>query len=133
MLLYDWKKIFEMADGDPADCVLILRMMTESLIPRNKKDPLYKFYTKDFLGQSFLAHPDVLLYNRYKFSNREIAQYAALASLRSIADYYAYGITTLDLLHLSIDRSLFNDNRLLTIDDDELLHFLYEEVPQEKH
>jgi len=133
MLLYDWKKIFEMADGDPSDCVLILRMMTESLIPRNRKDPLYKYYTKDFIGSSFLAHADVLLFNRYKYTNREIAQYAALASLRSLAEYYAYGTTTLDLLHVSLDRSLFNDNRLLSIDEDEVLHFLYEEVPQEKH
>src|SRR5210317_1303953 len=133
MLLYDWKKIFEISDGVPSDCVLNLRMMVEGLIPRNKKDPIYKYYTKDFKGASFLAHPDVLLFNRYKHTNVEIAQYMALASLRSVAEYYAYGTTTLDLLHIPMDKSLFNDNSLLYIDENDMLHFLYEEVPQEKH
>jgi len=57
----------------------------------------------------------------------------ALASLRSVAEYYAYGTTTIDLLHIPMDKSLFNDNSLLYICDNNLLHFLYEEVPQEKH
>lgn len=133
MLLYDWKKIFEISEGIPSDCVLILRMMVEGLIPRNKKDPIYKYYTKDFKGGSFLVHADVLLFNRYKHTNVEIAQYMALASLRSLAEYYAYGTTTLDLLHISMDKSLFENNSLLYIDDEDQLHFLYEEVPQEKH
>lgn len=133
MLLYDWKKIFEISEGIPSDCVLILRMMVEGLIPRNKKDPIYKYYTKDFKGSSFLVHPDVLLFNRYKHTNIEIAQYMALASIRSLAEYYAYGKTTLDLLHISMDKSLFDNNSLLYIDDDDFIHFLYEEVPQEKH
>lgn len=133
MLLYDWKKIFECAEGNPSDCVLIFKMMVKGLIPRNKYDPIYKYYTKDFKGSSFLAHPDVLLFHSYKYSNTEIAQYLALASIRSVGEYYASGCVTVDLLHISMDRSLFDDNRLLTIDEDEILHFLYEEVPQEKH
>ena len=133
MLLYDWKKIFEMTEGTPSDIVLVLRMMTESLIPKNKYDPIYKYYLKDFIGSSFIAHPDVLLFNRYKHTNSEIAQYMALASLRSLADYYANHTVTLDLLHCPVERELFNNNSLLHIDEDDKLHFLYEEVPTEKH
>jgi hypothetical protein len=130
--MYDWKKIFEAAEGMPSSCILIIRMMTEGLIPRNKKDPIYKYFKKDYFGSSFLLHPDVLLANRYKYEPWEVAQYLALASLRSVANYFAYRDTTLDLLHVNVDRELFNTNRLLHIDGDRL-HFLYEEVPQEKH
>lgn len=133
MLLYRWKKIYEIAEGNPLQCVLILKMMSEGQIPRNDRDPIYKYYIKDFRGSSFLAHDDVLFYNRHKHTNTEIAQYAALASLRSLADYYAFGTTTLDLFHVPMDKSLFSNNSLLYIDDDNLLHFLYEEAPQEKH
>lgn len=133
MLLYSWTKIFEMADGNPNDCFVIFKMMTEGLIPRNKYDKIYKFYDKDFRGSSFLLHPDVLLYNSYKYTKTEIAQYLALASLRILAEYYVTKDTTLDLLKVPFDKELFNDNRLLWIDDEDRLHFLYEEVPQEKH
>lgn len=132
MLLYDWKKIFETAEGVPSACVLIFRMMTEGLVPKNKKDPVYKYFNKDYSGDSFLVHPDVLLYNRYKHENWEIAQYLALASLRSSANYFAYKDTTLDLLHVPVDRDLFETNSLLRIEDNKI-HFLYEEVPTEKH
>lgn len=133
MLLYDWKKIFECTEGSPSDIVLIIRMMTEGLIPKNKYDNIYKYYTKDFKGGCFLVHPDVLLFNRYKYTTREVAHYIAAASLRSLADYYANGTVTLNLFHLPVDINLFNDNRLLWVDEDENLHFIYEEVPQEKH
>lgn len=131
MLLYDWKKIMEATEGYPSSVILVLRMMTEGLIPKNKYDPIYKFHRKSFKGSSFLVHPDVLLYNRYKYEPVEIAQYLALASLRSLADYYASGTVTLDLFNVIIDEELFINNRLLRKEDD-TLHFLYEEVPQEK-
>lgn len=132
MLLYDWKKIFDCAEGIPSDIVLIVRVMSEGLIPKNRYDNIYKYYTKDFRGHSFLAHDDVLLFNRYKHPSSEVAQYIALASLRSLAEYYAHGTTTLNLLHCPVDRELFNNNSLLRIEDD-TLHFIYEEVPKEKH
>lgn len=132
MLLYNWKKIFTAANGSANDCVLIFKMLTEGLIPNNRYDKLYKFYIKDYKGQSYLAHPDVLLYNLYKYSNIEAAQYIALASLRPLAEYYTSGTTTLDLFRNPIDRSLFENNRLLNIDETKV-HFLYEEVPKEKH
>lgn len=132
MLLYDWRKIFECAEGNPSDIVLIVRVMSEGLIPKNRYDNIYKYYTKDFRGHSFLAHDDVLLFNRYKHTSSEVAQYIALASLRSLAEYYAYKTTTLNLLHCPVDRELFNNNSLLRVEDD-TLHFIYEEVPKEKH
>lgn len=87
---------------------------------------------KDYSGDSFIAHPEVLLYNLDKYTKIEVGQYLALASLRSLAAYYATGDTTLDLFHNSIDRSLFINNRLLSIEGD-IMTFKYEEVPTEKH
>jgi hypothetical protein len=83
------------------------------------------------MGSSYLAHPDVLLFNAYKHSRVEIAQYLALASLRPVSDYLATGKTTLDINLIEMDPTFFNDNSLLDIDEDEV-SFLYEEVPQEK-
>jgi hypothetical protein len=132
MLLYNWKKTFETTEGNASDCVLIFKMLTMGLIPKNRYDRIYKFYMKDYKGESFLAHPEVLVYNLYKYTNIEVGQYLALASMRSLADYLATGNTALDLFHNNIDRLLFQNNRLLTIEND-IMTFLYEEVPTEKH
>ena len=130
MLFYDWEKIFNASQGKGSDMFAIVKMMYLKEVPKNKYDKLYKFSTKSFIGTSFLVHPDVLLYNAYKHSFREIAQYLALASLRPYADYAITGETTLDLDLVEIPVELFNDNSLLYIEDNRL-HFLYEEVKPE--
>ncbi len=109
---------------------IIFKMMQEDAIPANKFDRIYKYASKTFTGESFLVHPDVLLYNSYKHSYREIAQYLALASMRPFADYAATGELTLDLDTIEIPLELFTDNSLLTMEDGRI-HFLYEEVKQE--
>ena len=131
MFLYDWQKIFHKAEGDATVIFKIFKMMVTDQIPDNKYDLLYKFNYINFIGASFLIHPDVLLYYSYKNSHVEIAQYLALASLRPLADYYATGETSLNLAICEVDVTLFLDNRLLHIDD-ERVHFIYEEVPEEK-
>ena len=130
MLFYDWKKIFETSQGSPSAMFIIFKMMQEDAIPANKFDRIYKYASKTFTGESFLVHPDVLLYNSYKHSYREIAQYLAVASMRPYADYLVTGDTTLDLLQCEIEQEFFEDNSLLRVDNDKV-HFLYEEVTQE--
>jgi hypothetical protein len=112
---------------------MIFEMLVKQSIPRNKYDPIYKFYETNFAGDSFLVHPDVLLYNAFRHSRRDIAIYLAFASMRSLGEYFASGDITLDLLEMPLDpfQHLENDDRLLYMEDDKL-HFLYEEVPQEK-
>jgi hypothetical protein len=127
MLFYDWEKIFETSEGNPKDMYSILKMLYLKEIPKNKYDKIYKYATKNFIGKSFLIHPDVLLYNAYKHSYREIGQYLALASMRPYVDYVTTGETTLNLDIIEIPEELFNDNSLLRIEDNKL-HFLYEEV-----
>jgi hypothetical protein len=129
MLFYDWEKIFDTSEGNPKTMYTLLKMVYLKEIPANKYDKLYKYSTKSFIGTSFLVHPDVLLYNAYKYSYREIAQYVALASLRSYADYAITGDTTLDLNLVEIPVELFNENSLLRVKNDKV-HFKYEEVKQ---
>jgi len=130
MLLYDWNKIFDVTKGSPSAMYLIIKMLVNKSIPRNKHDKIYKYINTDFSGDCFLVHPDILLYHAYKHSFRDIAQYIALASLRPLADYYASGKTTLDLDLCEISLEYFKDNSLLHIEEGQL-HFLYEEVKQE--
>ena len=127
MLLYDWNKIFEVTKGTPSSIYLVIKLLVNKEIPRNKHDKIFKFANLDFSGNCFLVHPDILLYHAYKYSFRDIAQYVALASLRSLADYLATGDKTLDLLLCELDRELFKDNSLLHIKRNRL-YFKYEEV-----
>ena len=132
MLLYDWKKIFTIANGEPSGIFTIFEMLVKNSIPKNKYDPIYKFYEVNFSGESFLVHPDVLLYNSFRHSRRDIAIYLAFASMRSLGEYFASGDITLDLLEMPLDPfQHLESDRLLYMEEDKL-HFLYEEVPQEK-
>ena len=70
MLLFDWKKIYSTAAGDPADIVRILRMLVEKRIPKNKYDKTFFYSQINFDGTSFLVHPERLLYDGYKYSLR---------------------------------------------------------------
>ena len=133
MLLYNWTKIFETCKGNASEMVVVLKMMVEKQIPNNRFDRIYKYSNTDFRGESFLLHPDVLLYNTYQHGYKDVCIYAAMASLRSYAEYKAFGKTTLDVLHLPIDPFIFlNNHSLLQVKGDQLC-FLYEEAPMEKH
>jgi len=96
MLLFDWKKVFDTAAGSIYNCNLIMDMLIRGAIPKNKRDPIYKFSQKNFVGNSFLVHPEFLLYNSHKYEQKEVCMYYALASLRRLSDYYADKKTKLD-------------------------------------
>tara|TARA_Y100000289_G_C3885302_1_gene130923 strand:- start:419 stop:820 length:402 start_codon:yes stop_codon:yes gene_type:complete len=130
MLLFDWKKVYDTAAGSIYNCNMIMEMLIRGSVPKNKYDPIYKFSSKNFRGNSFLVHPEFLLYNSHKYDQKEICMYYALASLRSLTEYYASNKTTLDSLHCPVDLDEINDNRLLIVDD-ESITFIYEEVTLE--
>ena len=130
MLLFDWKKVYDTAEGNIATCNLIMEMLINQQIPKNKYDAIYKYSNKKFTGSSFLLHGDLLLYHSYKYTSKELCIYYALASLRNYADYIASYKTTLDALHCPVPLEQLNDNRLLIVDDKEIT-FIYEEVTLE--
>ena len=138
MFLFDWQKICIHAEGKVVNTVRIFRMLVEKQVPKNKWDKIYKYSQKDFSGESFMLHPDILLHHSYKYTYREIAQYIALCSLRSHAEYEATKQVTLDaILAPGVGANPFlvlETNRLLSLDEDGQIHFLYEEVrPEEIH
>ena len=130
MLLFDWKKVYDTAEGNIATCNLIMEMLVNEQIPQNKYDRIYKYSNKNFTGSSFLLHGDLLLYHSYKYTSKELCIYYALASLRSYADYIASYKTTLDSLHCPVPLEQINEHRLLIVDDQEIT-FIYEEVTLE--
>ena len=130
VLLFDWKKVYDTADGNIPACNTIMEMLINKQIPRNKFDRIYKYSNKNFTGSCFLLHGDLLLYHSYKYTQKELCIYYALASLRNYADYIAYNKTTLDPLHCPVPLDEIKDNRLLIIEDDEIT-FIYEEVTLE--
>ena len=130
MLLFDWKKVYDTAQGNIFTCNLIMKMLIKGEVPKNKYDPIYKFSHRNFRGESFLVHPEFLLFNSYKYTQKELAIYYALASLRSYANYLAFEKTTLESLHCPVPLDEINDNRLLIVDDKEIT-FIYEEVTLE--
>jgi hypothetical protein len=131
MLLYSWKKILKQSGGSSRRILTILKAMTQRELPRHVYDPVYKYYYIDFSGDSFLANPDALLVHRYKWKEKELADYIGLASFRSTGEYLATGKVTLDLSHSPMGQDAINNNRLLRIDRGEI-HFLYEDYTKEK-
>ena len=130
MFLFDWKKVYDTAEGNVSRCNMIMEMLIKKQIPENKYDPIYSYSQLNFQGSSFLLHPDVLLFNSYKYTTRDISVYYALASLRSLPQYVVSQKTTLDVLHLPVPLETITENRLLVLEGDDI-HFLYEEVTQE--
>jgi len=131
ILYYDWKKILRHAGHSSKRILLIFETMLSKSMPRNRFDPSYRYYDKDFTGRSFLLHPEDLLSKRNKYKDKEIADYIGLASFRNLGEYKATGKLTLDLAHSPIGQDAINNNRLLRIDRGEI-HFLYEDYTQEK-
>jgi hypothetical protein len=130
MLLFDWKKIFNTADGNINSCNLIMEMLIKKSIPINKYDKIFMYSQMNFAGSSFLVHPEFLIFNAYKYTPRELAVYYALAALRSFSEYMATGKTSLDPLHCPVDLETLKTNRLLIVLEDEIT-FIYEEVTLE--
>lgn len=132
MLLFDWKKIYTTAAGEPTEIVRILRMLVEKRTPKNKYEKEYFYSQFNYDGTSFLVHPERLLYDGYKFTLREMAVYTGIAALRPISDFYATNKITLDLLTVPSETHIhIFENRLLDVRDNQI-HFLYEGSPTKK-
>jgi hypothetical protein len=131
MLLYDWKKICKKAGKSSKRVITILESMLTTSMPRNRFDPLYRYIYDDFSGHSFLANAEPLLFYRYKWKDKEIADYIGLASFRSLGEYKATGKLTLDLSHSPVGQDALNNNRLLRIENGNIF-FMYEDYKEKQ-
>lgn len=135
MLLYNWPKIYDAAGGDPYECIKIVKMMVEGTIPKNTYDPLYIYSTINFAGDSFLVHPDILLFNAYKYSCKDVAIYMSMASIRPLTEFLANDVIYLPKFLAPINPVEHLDDPhsgLITVDE-ENIYFLYESTPEIIH
>ena len=127
MIYFDWKKILEATNGNVGDIITIMRIITFRITPKNYYDKTFKFYEKNFHGNSFLVNPKDLLEKGRAFSDKEVAEYVGVASFRNSYEYAKTKDTTLDLIFCQVSEDTINQNRLLEIRDGKV-HFKYEET-----
>ena len=127
MIKYNWAKILKVTEGDSNSIVLIVHMLTYPRVPASYRDPTYKYYGQSFEGFSFLLNPEKLLTERLKYTNREAAEYVAVASYRNYLEYNKTGDTRLHLIDFPLFEEIINNNRLLHMEDG-TIHFKFEEA-----
>jgi hypothetical protein len=66
------------------------------------------------------------------YSDKEVAEYAGVASFRNYHNYVNSKDTTLDLLECPISEDIIKANRLLKIKEGRI-HFMFEETQGEKN
>ena len=125
MILFNWKKIVQDSGGGSDDIFAILHLITFNSVPKNTKDILYKYYQKDFSGDSFLIHPEMIFTERRSYGTLAWLHYIHLASFRNLSNYLETKDATLDLLHSPVKEETIKDNSLLNIEDGRI-HFLFE-------
>ena len=128
MIKYNWAKILKVTEGDSNSIVLIVHMLTYPRVPTNYRDPTYKYYGQSFEGFSFLLNPEKLLTERLNYTNREAAEYVAVASYRNYLEYSKTGDTNLHLIDFPLFEEIINNNRLLHMENG-TIHFKFEEAP----
>ena len=126
MIKYNWEKIINVTKGDAIQILAIIHVLTYKRIAINRKDPAYKYKAGDFVGGSFLLHPEKLLANHKKYYPEECATYLMVASFRNYFIYKDEGDARLHMLHNPLIQQITSNNRLLQMEDD-YIYFRYEE------
>lgn len=127
MIKYNWAKILKVTEGDSNSIVLIVHMLTYPRVPTSYRDPTYKYYGQSFEGFSFLINPEKLLTEKSKYTNREAAEYVAVASYRNYLEYNKTGDTRLHLIDFPLFEEIINNNRLLHMKNG-TIRFKFEEA-----
>ena len=132
MIRYNWKKILRESKGKVSDLMLIVWYVTYNYPPTSKRDRLFKFYGKDYSGDSFLIYPEGMYKYRKTASDSEWAAYVGIASYRSYNEYIINQQLTLEVERVPKRlQPIIKRNRLLNIEDG-YIHFQYEKSYMEK-
>lgn len=129
MLLYNWRKIVRHAGLSSKRVLNIFEAINTTYNPNDLRDPLYKYQQLDFSGHSFIVNPIPIIKYRYKWRDKDLADYIGLASFRNLGEYKFTGKITLDLTLSPMGEDKINQNKLLRIIDGEI-HFLYEDYKE---
>ena len=112
----------------PTDILNILAYITFKPLPKNDFDTNNLKYSRvDWRGDSFLLNPAAIIYNRSRVSEKWLADYVALASFRSLAEYKVTGRKTLMVQECPVSLDSLNINPLLSIINGEI-YFCWEET-----
>lgn len=123
MIQYDWERVKAQAKGKARNVILIMSAITwPSGMPTKQQKRNNPYYWKDFDGMSFLLEPEKLLVKKYELPIKDIVEYIALASRRSLAEYLLRGAKSLDI---RLAPYVPSNNQLLTIINNEV-QFKYE-------
>ena len=132
MIRYNWKKILKDSNNKVSDILLVVWYVTYGYPPTSKRDRLFKFYGKDYSGDSFLIYPEGIYKYRKTASDSEWAAYIGIASYRSYNDYIMNQQLTLEVERVPKRlQPIIKRNRLLKIEDG-YIHFEYEKSYLEK-
>ena len=132
MIRYNWKKILKDSNNKVSDILLVVWYVTYGYPPTSKRDRLFKFYGKDYSGDSFLIYPEGIYKYRKTASDSEWAAYIGIASYRSYNDYIINQQLTLEVERVPKRlQPIIKRNRLLKIEDG-YIHFEYEKSYLEK-
>mgnify|MGYP001380721220 CR=1 FL=1 len=74
-----------------------------------------------------IYYPEKLLTERLKYTNKEVAEYVAVASYRNYLEYMNTGDAKLHLIDFPLFEEIINNNRLLHMEDG-TIHFKFEEA-----
>lgn len=129
MIKFNWMKIFKESGGNPSEILNIIAYITYKPIPKNNYDNIKRFVGKDWDGDSYLINPSRVLSLRGKEAEKELAEYVALASFRSLADYLVTGRKTLLVYESPIPTESITKNKFFTIQGD-YVYFSMEETTQ---
>ena len=127
MVLFNGNKIIKVSKGDIGKIIQILRIITYKIQPKNYYDKTFEFYQHRFGGESYLLNPKDLLEVGRTFSDREVAEYAGVASFRNYHNYVNTKDTTLECLLSPISDEIIKNNRLLDIKEGRIT-FMFEET-----
>ena len=132
MIRYNWKKILKDSNNKVSDILLVVWYVTYGYPPTSKRDRLFKFYGKDYSGDSFLIFPEGIYKYRKTASDSEWAAYIGIASYRSYNEYLINKKLIIEVEGVPKRlQPIILKNRLLKIEDG-LVHFLYEKSHLEK-
>lgn len=124
MIQFDWQRVKRLANGSNIELIKVMSAITwPEAAPTRQQKRLNPYYWKDYEGISFLVEPEKLLIKKYELPVKDIVEYIALASKRSLAEYLLTGDTTLDI---RLAPFIPETNQLLTISNN-AVHFKYEQ------
>jgi len=128
VITYNWLKVYNKSSGKAHNILNIMAFITFRPIPKNDFDTNNLKYAQiNWNGDSFLINPSAVIYNRSRVDEKHLADYVALASFRSLAEYKVTKRKTLSLQECPVPLESLIQNPLLSIIDGEI-YFCWEET-----